>query len=115
MSTSAPGGISPWTVGQLSPLWTLPMTRDNGKVMDLTGVTTGQLSLIIYTSSKTLASNSPGVGTFTIEQVKPGIVTYQLASADVPSTAGQYWVRVKVNFGGTLPDFCDYISWIIQN
>ncbi len=108
-------GISPWRVGQLSPTWTINMIRDNNTIMDLTGVTTGQLSLIIYTTAQALASNSPGVGTFTITQAKPGIVTYQLASADVPSSAGQYWVRVEVNYNGSTPDFSDFIPWLVQN
>ena len=106
-------GISPWAVGQLSPTWTIPMTRDNAE-MDLTGVTTGELSLIIYTSAKVRAANSPGVGTFTIEQAKPGIVSYAPASADIPSTAGQYYVRIEINFNGTTPDYSDLISWVIQ-
>lgn len=107
--------ISPWRTGQLSPSWTFNMIRDNNTEMDLTGVTTGQLSLIIYTSAKAVASNSPGVGTFTIVQANPGIVKYQLASADVPSTSGQYYVRVEVNYNGNAPDFSDYISWVIQS
>ena len=107
-------GISPWTVGQLSPSWTIPMTRDNAE-MDLTGVTTGQLSVIIYTSAKVRASNSPGAGTFTIDQTKPGIVTYTPASQDIPATAGQYYIRIEVNFNGTMPDYSDYISWLVQN
>lgn len=108
-------GISNWTVGQLSPTWTIPMSRDGGVEMDLTGVTANQLSLIIYTSAKVRASNSPGVGTFAIVQAKPGIVTYQLASADVPAAAGQYYVKVEVNFNGTEPDYSSYISWVIEN
>ncbi len=107
--------ISPWRVGQLSPTWTINMVRDGNNVMDLTGVTTNQLSLIIYTSSKTLASNSPGVGAFAITQANPGIVTYAPASQDVPTSAGVYYVRVEVNFNGTRPDYSDYIPWIIEN
>ena len=103
-----------WTVGQLSPNWELPLSRvdANGtfsRIMDLTGVTTGQLSLIIYTSARAVASNSPGAGTFTITQVKPGIVTYAQASADV-ATSGVYYLKVKINFNGTTPDYSDYIS-----
>ncbi len=105
--------ISPWRVGQLSPIWTINMIRDNSTIMDLTGVTTGQLSLIIYNSSKVITSI--GAGTFTITQVKPGIVTYALASADVPISAGTYYVRVEVNFNSTSPDFSDYILWAIQS
>lgn len=107
--------ISPWRVGQLSPTWTISMIRDNNTEMDLTGVLTSQLSLIIYTSAKVVASNSPGVGTFAITQAKPGIVTYAPASADIPATGGQYYVRVEINFNGTSPDFSDYIPWVIQS
>lgn len=106
-------GVSPWRVGQLSPTWTITMIRDDNTIMDLTGVTTGQLSLIIYNSSKTVTGT--GTGTFTIQQVKPGIVVYQLVSGDVPVTAGQYYFRVEVNYNGTTPDYCDYISWILQS
>lgn len=105
-------GISPWRVGQLSPTWTIPMIRDNNVIMDLTGVSVGQLSLIIYNGSKVVTGT--GAGTFTITQVKPGIVTYAPVSADIPVTAAQYYVRVEINFNGTSPDFSDYISWIIQ-
>lgn len=105
--------ISPWRVGQLSPTWTINMIRDNNTVMDLTGVTTGQLSLIIYSTAKVVTGT--GAGTFTITQAKPGIVTYAPASADIPSTAGTYYVRVEINFNGTTPDFSDYITWVIQS
>lgn len=104
-------GISPWAVGQLSPIWTIVMMRDS-KPMDLTGVTTGQLSLLIYNSSHT--KTGTGAGTFTIVDTNPGVVTYQLVSADVPATAGQYYVRVEVNFNGTSPDMSDYISWVVN-
>lgn len=105
-------GISPWRVGQLSPIWTIPMIRDNSTIMDLTGVTTGQLSLIIYNSSKVVTGT--GAGTFLIKQSVPGIVTYQLVSGDVPVAAGINYVRVEINFNSTSPDFSDWIPWIIQ-
>lgn len=105
--------ISPWRVGQLSPIWTLNMIRDNNTIMNLTGVTTAQLSLIIYNSSKVVTGT--GAGTFAIISVLPGIVTYQLASADVPSTAGSYFVRIEVNFNSSQPDYSDYLSWVIQS
>jgi len=80
--------------------------------MTLTGATTGQLSLLIYNSSHIQVGT--GAGTFTIVDSNPGIVTYQLVSADVPATAGQYYVRVKVNFNGTTPDMSDYIGWQVN-
>lgn len=104
--------ISPWRVGQLSPIWTINMIRDNNTIMDLTGVTTGQLSLIIYNSSK--VATGTGVGTFAITSTLPGVVTYQLASGDVPVAAGQYYCRVGIDFNGTAQDYSDYLSWIIQ-
>lgn len=107
----ATGGITPWTKGQLSPTWTIPMVRDGGGIMDLTGVTTGQLSLIIYTSTYTIVGN--GAGTFTIVSAKPGVVRYAPASADV-STVGTFYVRVEVNFNGTSPDYSDYLLWQVN-
>lgn len=91
------------------------MVRDNSAVMDLTGVTTGQISVIIYTSNKTVASNSPGMGTVTITQAKPGIITYAPASQDIPTAPGQYWIRIEVDYSGTTPDYSDYIAWLIQS
>lgn len=108
--------LGSWTVGQTSPNFELPLTRTdaNGnvsRVMDLTGVTTAQLSLIIYTAAKTVASNSPGTGVFTITQAKPGIVTYAQTVADMtPATNGQLYFRVKVNYNGSNPDYSDMIS-----
>ena len=103
--------ISPWAVGQLSPIWTIVLARDS-KPMDLTGVTIGQLSLLIYNASH--VQTGTGAGTFAIVDAYPAIVTYQLVSADVPVTAGTYFVRVKVNFNGTTPDMSDYINWSIS-
>lgn len=105
-------GISPWAVGQLSPSWVLPMTRDGGAVMDLTGVTTSQLSLIIYNSLSVKVGT--GAGAFTIVNVRPGVVRYTPAAADV-STSGTFYLRVEVNFNGTTPDYSDYLLFQVQN
>ena len=104
-------GITPWVVGQTDPAWTISMVRDNGAIMDLTGVTAGQLSLLIYNAFRQPAGT--GAGTFTIVQAKPGIVQYQVDAADV-ATAGIWYIRVKVNFNGTNPDMSDYILWQVQ-
>lgn len=99
-----------WTVGQLSPVWELPLARDS-RVMDLTGVTTGQLSLIIYNANK--VQTGTGAGTFAINNAKPGVVTYTQASADMAS-AGTYYLRVKVNFNGSTPDYSDFVKLVIN-
>lgn len=106
-------GVSPWRVGQLSPTWTINMVRDDNTIMDLTGVTTAQISFIIYNSSKVITGT--GAGTVTIVNVKPGIITYQLVSADVPTTPGQYYGRFGINFNSNAPDYSDYLSWIVQS
>jgi hypothetical protein len=87
------------------------MARDS-KPMDLTGVTTGQLSLLIYNANH--VQTGTGAGTFAIVDVNPGVVTYQLVSGDLPVTTGTYYLRVKVNFNGVSPDMSDYINWVIQ-
>jgi hypothetical protein len=104
-------GISPWAVGQQSPTWTIVCQRDNDTVMILTGVTTGQLSLIIYNSSYVQVGTS--AGTFTILNAATGWVNYAPAAAD-SATAGVYYVRVVVDFNGTTPDMSDYIQWVVN-
>ena len=104
-------GITPWAVGQLSPAWTIPMQRDNGAVMDLTGVAVNQLSLVMYNSL--YVKTGTGAGTFTIVNARPGVVKYAPASADC-ATAGTFYVRVEINFNGTTPDFSDYTLWQIN-
>ena len=108
-------GITPWMKGQTSPTWTIPMVRDGGGIMNLTGVTTGQLSLVIY--SATYAVLGTGTGTFTIKSVLPGVVTYKPAATDSTTTAqvGNNYVRVVVDYNGTDPDPSDYLLWTIQN
>ena len=79
--------------------------------MDLTGVITGQLSLIIYSNGK--VQTGTGVGSFVINNVKPGVVTYAQAATDMASP-GTFYYRVKINFSGTTPDFSDYIKIVIN-
>jgi len=103
--------ISPWTLGQLSPIWTIVLARDS-KPMDLTGVTVNQLSLLLYNGNH--AQTGTGAGTFTIIDTNPGVITYQLVTADVPVVTGTYYVRVKINFNNVAPDMSDYVTWTIQ-
>jgi hypothetical protein len=104
--------LGSWTVGQLYPAWELALTRDT-RTMDLTGVTAGQLSMIIYTAAKVVAGNSPGMGTFTINNAKPAVVVYTQSSGDM-ATAGTFYLKVKVNFNGSTPDYSDYIKLAIN-
>jgi hypothetical protein len=102
--------LGQWAVGQLAPNWEMNLARDS-RVFDLTGVTVNQLSLIIYNSGK--VQTGTGAGSFTINNVKPAVVTYAQASADMAS-AGTFYFRVKVNFNGISPDFSDYIKIVIN-
>ena len=106
-----------WTVGQLAPNWEFPLVRTdaNGnlsRVMDLTGVTTAQLSLLIYNAAKT--QTGTGTGTFTINNAKPGVVTYAQSASDMQNS-GTYYFRVRINFNGTTPDYSDYVHISIAN
>lgn len=102
---AAIGDLGNWTVGQLYPNWEISLARDS-RIFDLTGVTTGQLSLLIYNAAK--VQTGTGAGTFTINNVKPGVVTYAQAAADVAS-AGTFYFRLKVNFNNLTPDYSDFI------
>lgn len=104
-------GISPWAVGQQSPTWTILCQRDNNTTMNLTGVTTGQLSLVIYNAS--YVQIGTGAGSFTTLNASTGLINYAPVAAD-SATAGMYYVRVVVDFNGTSPDMSDYIQWVIN-
>lgn len=109
--------ISPWPVGQLSPI-TIPLSQES-KTVDLTGQLNSYVSVIVYTVSTT----SAGVKTYTllrtsagacmITQNKPGIIQWTPTNTDV-GTAGAYALRVSVNMGGTTPQIYDYLDWVIQ-
>ena len=101
-----------WAMGQLSPSWLISIDTDDNKPLDLTNVTTGQLGFLIYNSSRVQIST--GGGTFSIKNAAQGLVGYALGTNDVPTIAGTYYVRVKVNFGGATPFFTDYIKWVIS-
>lgn len=81
--------------------------------MNLSGVTTAQIGLLIYNAN--FVQIGTGEGTVTIVDANPGIITYQLVSADVPTTQGTYYIRFEVNFNNTAPDMSDRIPWIIQS
>ena len=100
-----------WAVGQLSPVWQFNLQRDLG-TFDLTGVNTSQLSLIIYNTLK--ASIGVGTGIFQIVANNPAVVIYSQSSSDM-ATAGTFFYRVRVNFGGASPDYSDYVHIQINN
>ena len=107
-------GISPWKAGQVTPTWTFEITTDCGAALNLTGVTAGQCSLLIYNAA--FASVATGGGTFTIQTpATSGVLTYAPIAADSSGlTAGQYYVRVEVNFNSSQPFYTDYLTWVIQ-
>ena len=108
-------GISPWRVGQVTPTWTFEITTDSGSPLNLTGVTAGQCSLLLYNAA--FASVATGGGTFTLPTpLTSGLLTYAPIAADTSGlAAGQYYVRVEVNFSGTSPFYSDFVSLVIQN
>ena len=97
--------LGTWTVGQLTPNFELLLGRDN-RLFDLTGVTANQLSLLLYNASKVQIGT--GAGSFAINNFIPAVVTYTQVAADMITTLA--YVKVKVNFGGTSPDFSDFIK-----
>jgi len=105
MATLPMNDLGNWAIGQLFPTWEFPLMRDS-RTMDLTGVTANQISLIIYNSAKT--QTGTGAGTFVINNAKPGVVTYTQQSGDMAS-AGTFYLRVKVNYNGSTPDYSDYV------
>lgn len=108
-------GISPWVKGQVTPTWTFEITLDNGAPLNLTGVTSGQCSLLIYNAA--FASVATGGGSFAVlTPAISGLLTYTPLAADTSGlTAGQYYVRVEVNFNSNAPFFSDFVSLTIQN
>jgi hypothetical protein len=106
-------GINPWPVGQLTPIL-IPLTQES-KIVDLTGQQNSYVSVKIYNVSAsgvyTLIGTS--TGPCTIVQARPGQIQWQPAPADV-ATAGNYAIRVVVNFNGTTPQLFDYLTWNIQ-
>jgi hypothetical protein len=101
-----------WAVGQLEPFWTVQIIQDNGVPLNLAGVTTAQLSFIVYNANQ--AQIATGNGGWSIINAADGIVQYAFATNDVPTTPGTYYVRIKVNFNNSQPFMTDYIKWVIQ-
>ncbi len=122
MSNPQVNGISPWMAGASSPGWKFTLTQGTDSILDLTGVTTGQLSLYIYSITNASSSNptytkiATGLGPFTIATpATSGIVSYVPLAADSATLLGAYAIRVVVNFGGTNLYATDYIPWTIQS
>jgi|SRR5579862_3544416 len=89
--------ISPWYktthVTQTAPLWTENIVTDSG-TENLFGLDDDDLSLFFTNTSNGVETQ--GAGTLHITQANPGIVTYQVASADV--VVGMYRVTLWITF-----------------
>ena len=106
-------GISPWRVGQLLPVWTIPITDETGKVVDLTGVANNQFSLTIYDKATGLARAGDPTGAFTVQSpATAGVVTYAWGALDV-ATPGHYTLTVAWTVGGK-PDDSGPIDWDLK-
>lgn len=106
-------GISPWVksqhVTQLAPLWTITLASDSGTV-NLTGLNDAALS--IYFKDLSTNVETQGAGTLHIVQANPGIVSYQVASADV--VIGNYDVRLWATFANG-PEPFDLGTWSVES
>src|ERR1700693_3244728 len=96
--------LGQWTEGQLFPSWELPLVRGS-RIMDLTGVVISQLSLLLYNAS--FVNIGTGGGSFVINNVVPGVVTYAQATGYI--TVALAYVKIKVNFSSRTPDFSDFV------
>jgi hypothetical protein len=98
--------ISPWYVGQLSPLWTFTATA-LGIAMNLTGATSARVIFVLANSG----IETVGSGTTTLADPATGTVTYQVAATDV-TTPGQYNIYLEV----TMPNgllISDPVPWTL--
>jgi len=98
--------ISPWYVGQLSPLWNLSLTAD-GVPVSLVGASTVTIIFVRANEPPTA-----GAGVATITDAANGNITYQLAAADV-TTYGQYNVYVEVAMPNGLL-ISDPVPWTLS-
>lgn len=104
--------LGQWTVGQLYPNWEI-LLAPSSRTMDLTGIANNQISLIIYSSAKVQIGT--GAGSFVINNVKPGVVTYTQAPQDV-AMSGTYYVRVRMTiFSGSRSWDSDFIKLVLNN
>jgi hypothetical protein len=114
-------GITPWTVGQTSPTWTIVCQRD-GNTFDLTGQLASNINILFYSNVQTANINgnvsytkiATGTGTVTVVSPLPGVIEYVPNTNDTANlTPGQYWFRVEVKMGGTNPDYSDYLPLFV--
>lgn len=120
-NTAQVNGISPWLAGASYPTWQITLTQGADSLLNLTGVTTGQVSLYIYSITNASSSNpvytkiATGAGTWQIlTPATSGQLVYAPAAADSTGLLGAYAVRFVVNFSGPLWA-SDYTPWLIQS
>ena len=102
--------ISPWAVGDTAPSWLITLIDKTGTPLNLSGVLSSQLSLIIYNAQ--FVQVATGAGGFAVTS-SPGTIQYNPAAAD-SATAGTYYLRFRVSFNGSKPQSSDYVQWVVQ-
>jgi hypothetical protein len=104
-------GISPWTVGDTSPAWRVSLIDSQRNLLDLSNVIVSQLSLRIYNAAFVYQRN--GAGTFSIPAGTLGTIQYQPDPSD-SATPGTYYLKFRVDFGGTEPLSSNFVEWVVQ-
>jgi hypothetical protein len=98
-------GITPWTVGNLAPAWTISLIPDSGSVT-MTGLTTSNFSLRIRNNNTGVETT--GAGAFSnitaASGATPASVTYQPAAADV-GTVAPFTLWVDITFSNGVESF----------
>ncbi len=104
-----------WYAGQTSPIWDIPLATDAGNE-DLTGVSTGNITLIFRNTSVRPTVDTVGTGTFYIKSVNPGELYYKPSVADVASAFNGV-IIIKIlfppSFSATDEVVYDYLGFTI--
>ncbi len=91
-------GYQPWYTTCTYPALRINLSVD-GVNDDITGLSTGNLSMILRNVGVAPPTDAAGTGTFAIVTASPAVITYQFSSGDVAS-AGSFELIVKAVFPG---------------
>lgn len=91
-------GYQPWYTTDTYPALRIALTVD-GVNDDITGLATGDFTMILRNVGVAPPTDTTGTGTFVIITASPAVITYQFSTGDVAS-AGSFELVVKAVFGG---------------